>query len=124
MNKKVSYQQAKLLKEKGFDENCESWAYLDDNCMSMTYDSKTCVKVPTIADVVTWLYEKHGIYIHISPHGDDETLFKNCKWWFSIYKDKAYNLLGGSKVTKGIDDFNSIKEAYEAAIDYCLNHIV
>lgn len=109
MNKNVSYQQAKLLKEKGFDENCESWAYLDDNCMSMTYDSKTCVKVPTIADVVSWLYEKHGIWISVEAT-DDFTMF-----FFRFRKKERLRLS---------INFNSPTKAYIAAIDYCLNHIV
>lgn len=78
---------------------------------------------PTIADVVMWLYEKHEIYIHISPHGDYETSLKDCKWWFSIYKDKAYNLQGGSGITEGIESFDSFTEAYEEGIKYVLTNL-
>ena len=112
MNKNVSYQQAKLLKEKGFDENCESWAYLDDNCMAMTYDSKTCVKVPTIAEVVMWLYEKYGIWV-------DVVLSRNEKQFTFMIQSLSFD------ANKFLNEyFNSPTGAYEAAIDYCLNHIV
>lgn len=117
MNKKVSYQQAKLLKEKGFDENCESWAYLDDNCMSMTYDSKTCVKVPTIADVVSWLYEKHGIWITSESYVKRE--WETVTFIYKIFRNGYVDT-----ISRAYLGFNSPTEAYKAAIDYCLNHIV
>lgn len=41
MNIKVSFQIAKLLKERGFDEST----------------------TPTISDTVMWLKEKHGVWI-------------------------------------------------------------
>jgi hypothetical protein len=106
MTTPVSFEIAKLLKEKGF-------RLLPD------FESS----YPTIAEVVVWLYKKHGIYIHISPHGEEEDLFVDCKWWFSIYKDKLFNLIGGSKVTEGIEDFDSPTETYEAAIEYTLNNL-
>lgn len=56
----------------------------------------------TIADVVMWLYEKHGIWVSVYSI-DDSTIFRHC---FS-------NI-----------DFNSPTEAYTAGIKYCLANLL
>ena len=48
MNKEVNFEIAKLLKEKGF---------------RLLPDFKS--SYPTIAEVVMWLYEKHGVWISV-----------------------------------------------------------
>lgn len=131
MNTPVNFELAKLLKKKGFEQ--ESDTYYTTNG-ELKYDSDYPALQPTkpygyydapaITEVVMWLYEKHRIYIHISPHGEEEDLIVDCKWWFSIYKDKLFNLIGGSKVTEGIEDFDSPTKAYEAAIEYTLNKLI
>lgn len=147
MTTPVTFELAKLLKEKLFNNETEHF-YTKPNSKMFGIDehgryypikniskklyrcgehaalnSESVYSAPTIAEVVVWLYKKHGIYIHISPHGEEEDLFVDCKWWFSIYKDKLFNLIGGSKVTEGIEDFDSPTETYEAAIEYTLNNL-
>jgi len=76
MNTLVNFEIAKLLKEKGFDLYCV-WSYWNSELTSRTpgyalEDGTTSQEnywdfdryyAPTIADVVMWLYEKHGIWI-------------------------------------------------------------
>ena len=149
MNTPVSFSIAKLLKEKGFDELCshaykevespilyihqdkkynnsfkKEWQNTVRKNSNMNNATINRYSAPTIGEVVMWLYDNHRIYIHISPHGEEEDLLEDCKWWFSVYKNKLYNLVGGSKVTKGIEDFGSLTEAYEAAIKYTLNNLI
>ena len=124
MNTPVSYKLAKLLKEKGIifeTEICYS------SVTKVTSVSYTEIAAPTIAEVVMWLYEKHGIWISVD--------------WMS--RTKPYNsgfychLRGTNKNlnqdnfvsinnTKepGYEVFNSPTEAYEAGIEYTLNNLI
>ena len=127
MNKEVNFEIAKLLQEKGFDEPC-SHAYKEvespvlyihrdkkynnsfkkewqDSVRKNSHMDNAVIKrysAPTIADVIMWLYEKHGIWIGVG-NIDDSTVFRHC---FS-------NI-----------DFNSPTEAYEAAITYTLTKLI
>ena len=115
MNTPVSFELAKLLKEKGFDGNyfhywnmvnhsgkwkvdTSIWEYTDDY-----------IEAPTIAEVVMWLYEKHEIWISVEA-SDDFTMF--C---FRVRK---------KEVSRLSFNYNSPTEAYEAAIEYTLNKLL
>ena len=130
MTTPVSFEIAKFLKEKGFDKKCNSFYDLISNIeindapLSNYNLTKQSISIPTIAEVVMWLFEKHDVYIHMSPHGDEEELLKECKWWFSIYQNTIYNLRAGCKVTPGLNEYISLPEAYEAAIEYCLTKLI
>ena len=89
MNTPVNFELAKLLKEKGFEEISSNF-YTNPRCKmfgidehgryypiknkakslwisgnAATLDSKHVYYAPTIAEVVMWLYEKHGIWIEV-----------------------------------------------------------
>jgi hypothetical protein len=111
MNTPVSFEIAKLLKEKGFDvkNRTQYQMYGTQNIPQLEpYNDtkwniyKDYYSAPTIADVAMWLYEKHGIWISVDLI-DDSTIFRHS---FS-------NI-----------DFKSPTEAYEAAIDYTLNNLI
>lgn len=67
----VSYEIAKLLKEKGFDENCLYYYYVDNELSSMNEDGKplwmnhnnsifsTCYSAPLKQQVIDWFRDKH-----------------------------------------------------------------
>ena len=61
---------------------------------------------PTIAEVVIWLYEKHGIWIYAK---------RGYGWEFVIEKAETLNNDG---------TFNTPTEAYSAAILYTLNSLI
>ena len=76
---------------------------------------------PTIAEVVMWLYEKHGIWIVINPHKGEDDLGKP----FMEFDPEVWSftnkcILHNTKLLY----FNSPIEAYEAAIEYVLNNLV
>ena len=109
MNTPVSFQMAELLKEKGFDKPLPSICYIKEEynyTSTMVYEvldmNFEYILRPTIAEVVMWLYEKHGIWIGVYDL-DDTTIFRHC---FS-------NI-----------DFNSPTEAYSSAIEYTLNNLI
>lgn len=130
MDAAVSYPLAKLLKEKGFDLECEKGWFLPHPTIAIqkglepnawqlipSHPLLNQIKAPTIAEVVMWLYEKHGIWISvIDTHPVEE------KWEFQI-SVKGKGLVYSSGQYPAIY-FSSPTEAYEAAIVYALNNIV
>lgn len=122
LNNFVDFTTAKLLKEKGFDKICQNlWHFNSSNCIKMPNKNSENFgfSAPTIAEVVMWLYEKHGIWITVYtmdkwlPNGNDrEQLFD-----YSLKQMK----LGLIDIPKKPEEFSSPAEAYEVAIEYCLN---
>lgn len=106
MNTHVNFETAKLLKEKGFDLPSEI-------LLSNEIDYTKHFSTPTIAEVVMWLYEKHGIWITVCVIGAD-----GFGYWLHNQDRKRLNPddQGG--------DFNSPTEAYSAAINYILKNLI
>lgn len=117
MNTPVSFELAKLLKEKGFDEEIDtiydSIGMTDDNYY-LTPNSELVegISAPTIAEVVMWLYEKHGVWISVQP-------ISMHKWKFYLYTNSITSVQNISLV-----EANSPTEAYEAAIEYTLKNLI
>ena len=149
LNKHVDFSTAKLLKEKGFDEQCDyyyehaiteayneqdgysgpfGWEKGETNYQSgfhinnSKYDSSNeawlLCSAPTIAEVVMWLYEKHGIWIRVTPipYSDNITHWR----WEHMPTKYAIRNAGWKKE----EDYMSPMEAYEKAIEYCLNNLI
>lgn len=131
LNKVVGFSTAKLLKENGFDNNCNfgysgeyephhlkliEFGYLQKNSELI----KNVFTAPTIAEVVMWLYEKHGIWISV----------KTIKWNYEHntirfnYNICKFNHNNSSDITDVVYDFNSPTEAYESAIEYTLKNLI
>lgn len=145
MNTPVNFEIAQLLKEKGFDENCfdyytstgglnsDGWGDVlyeqgfgsgePDRMFRFNYSDfnkhqkETCYLCPTIAEVVMWLYEKHGIWV--SVHKATEVKWTNSYFNYGILSPKGtvYSDIGGTKP-------NTPTEAYKAAIKYCLTKLI
>jgi len=136
----VSFPLAKLLKEKGFDEPC-SHAYKEiespvlyihqdkkynnsfkqewQNTMRKNSHMDNAIinrySAPTIAEVVMWLYEKHGVWIVV------DNLIDN-KFYFSHRDTKTNNY--SSRLGCNDEGYELPTEAYEAAIEYCLTKLI
>jgi hypothetical protein len=139
LTKVVDFSTAKLLKEKGFDNVCYSYyenerlykGPFGTTIINSEYGSRPSVKeilnsdfelkcykirkkeyvaAPTIAEVVMWLYEKHGIWVEVI----ETDLFN--KFFFQIKRKDNTRLKNG--------DFNSPTEAYENVIEYVLNNLI
>lgn len=69
----ISFETAKLAKEKGFTEPCENWynfsRLLLENCPQKTYPSNDrkfpSYSAPTQSLLQKWLREKHGIHVTV-----------------------------------------------------------
>lgn len=70
---------------------------------------------PTIAEVIMWLYEKHGIWIVSSCELAENNVSK--EWFWIAIKD-------GEEIGYNYGGYNSPTEAYEAAIEHTLKNII
>jgi len=150
MNKLVKFEIAKLLKEKGFDKPVKNYylqeekgnylhegfedSYWGDNRIVNWNKDVVGIKpfegflsAPTIAEVVMWLYEKHGIWISL----DWMTRIKPYNSGFISHlrgTNKRLNqdnfIVINDTLKPGYEVFNSPTEAYEAAIEYTLNNLI
>jgi glutathione peroxidase-family protein len=69
-----------------------------------------------IMQVIMWLYEKHGIWIHSAPENNEEDIVK---WAFTIQTIDTE-----VRFVRRFSDFNSPTEAYESAIEYTLKNLI
>jgi hypothetical protein len=129
MNTPITFDLARLAKQKGFDEKCNQ-IYYDGTDELREYSHflySRDLKAPTIAEMLMWLYEKHKIWIHV--RGDCEYKFKfEINTWKWYEPEKTYRLgqvvLGTGWLETYSDPFNSPTEAYLAAIEYTLKNII
>lgn len=114
----VSFNTAKLLKEKGFDEYCgyyssdgEYWGYCTYN-----HKGKDYISAPTLQMAIKWLRKAHEIFIR-----PNTSFLYPIRYYCEIfcYGD---NLKTQQDVTT--ENFESPEEACEAAIKYCLENLV
>lgn len=116
METPISFELSKLLKEKGFKQgfgNGQKFYFPDTKELTENHRGDN-YPAPTIAEVVMWLYEKHGIWIAPLP-----TPTK--RFVFGIYRiEKPFELVAGEMKKS----FNSPTEAYEAAIEYVLKNLI
>ena len=132
----VTFEQAKLLKEKGFDIKLKDWwisanphvvkAYYnkfddieskghEEMILSKEHHSESynVLHAPAYEQwqVVEWLRVNHGIWINV-------TIAQETKWEYIIGDIETFDSLYYSPM------FNSPQEAYSAAFDYVLNNLI
>ena len=127
----VSFETAKLLKEKGFNERLFTFYITDEakkegyfQLMAFTDDnidnnhSDHCYLAPTLQMAMKWLREAHNLVIQIEfidflEHGE--------VWLYSVIERKTIKQLTGRD-----EDFteHSYEQACETAIKYCLENLI
>ena len=137
----VSFEVAKLLKEKGFDEKCIS-VYHDGKLQLvsslgifcgegygeqvLTYTNSECewspimISAPTLQMAMKWLREKHNLFIFISTwlrHKDGTV-----QYYYEIrnLNDKDFETIAESTII----EFDSPEKTCEAAIKYSLQNLI
>lgn len=116
----VSFETAKLLKEKGFDWEVHRSYLVNDNCFApadvkdLPY-RKDAIRIPTLQMAMKWLREVHKIVINI---GWGEVFEENYQWWCIILNQNSGEILRENKYHK------TYEEACEAAIKYCLENLI
>lgn len=85
-----------------------------------------CCTAPTIADVITWLYEKHGIWIKMSSEIKGEFWYPEIEICSSnAWENDNIRTIrcSGNKKLRSCW-YKSPTAAYEAAIEYTLNNLI
>jgi len=138
----VTFEQAKLLKEKGFniwvqkhydgyvpDELRCSNGFKMPRCSPQTpeFDYMSLDQVyyaPEQWQVIEWLRIEKGIWIEVTAYDveDDIEQITDEIWHFKCDVMSPKNRKNHSDFVK--DKFNTPQEAYSAAIDYTLNNLI
>lgn len=134
----VSFETAKLLKEKGFDEYCKSVYHVGSICSvaSLGYHDNegygavieekqnsdfgkydNAISAPTLQMAMKWLREEKDVQIEISIVGTD-TWESPTKWMYG-FRCQTKDIIDRRNA-----DFSSYEEACEAAIKYCLENLI
>lgn len=127
----VSFEVAKLLKEKGFDADTEHdmWYVVEkfstgchwNSCtykvgdITREYDEKCCITMPTLQMAMKWLREVH--HLHIIPEISDVSRLNPQYYvviWLTTPKRESYIL----------ELFDSYEEAVGEGIKYCLENLI
>lgn len=126
--KHVIFEQAKWLKEKGFNEDCRAF-YLDGNLETSKHSignyndvkwvrtwrnspNDDIISAPEQHQVVEWLRVNHGIWISVDMvYETTQTGF-----WYSIRQSKEDDKAICS------NEYPTPQEAYSAAFDYIKNN--
>ena len=126
----VSFETAKLLKEKGFNENTEHkiWYVIKqfstgchwNSCTykvgntTREYDDDCCIPMPTLQMAMKWLREMHNIKVNV--------FYNNSNYAIEYFEPNTQTGVGKS-VFIG-DGYDAYEEACEAVIKYCLEHLI
>lgn len=110
----VSFETAKLLKEKGFDGVVQlHYNNLSGKIYSSNPITKNCIKAPTLQMAIKWLREVHKIHIVVYPYGE----YSCDNYQFDVYKNNAL-------IVSKDDGYITYEQATEAAIKYCLKNLI
>ena len=105
----VSFETAKLLKEKGFDWECKTRKFYPEP--EYDVESPNGVYAPTLQMAMKWLREVHDAIVNVFYDKDEE------KWCAEHYR-----MLIGDYTLIGY--YRTYEEACEAAIKYCLENLI
>lgn len=124
----VSFDIAKLLKEKGFDWECISY-YVDDEPYDVKYSfcgetnsdwESRCCSAPTLQMAMKWLREVHNLVVN--PVTTSAGTRAYGEWEADIY----YRDSGIDATVNACGHIygETYEEAVETAIKYCLEHLI
>ena len=126
----VSFEIAKLLKEKGFySEDCFAFykkngeiGFLQTFGDIVDYDSETCVIAPTHQMAMKWLREVHNIGIFPTTFYRHTATFDGHNYGCTLVNLKTFDVIGDIEDCTFPAD--SYEETCEAAIKYCLENLI
>ena len=127
----VSFETAKLLKEKGFDSDVRQYYYFDDEdkqehlCHDDREDNpndfgEDYYSAPTHQMAMRWLRDK-GVYIHVEPYiaiNTESYELKGYKPWITTLKINSRTKIGSELYV------NFYEEAVEKALKYSLEELL
>ena len=125
----VSFETAKLLKEKGFDEDCRAFYVIGEESLRFTFYSMKYnnnlylhpikVSAPTLQMAMKWLREMYNINIetYVIKNYDK----KICEYTYTIMD---LNFPGSDDGIDCCNQYKTYERACEVAIKYCLEHLI
>ncbi len=122
----ISFETAKLLKEKGFDEYCGYYSSDGEYCGYCVYNhrGKDYISAPTLQMTMKWLREVHNIHINIDIHW---LHFANQNgWMYTITKilENGTDYIDSKGDENDKTFYSSYEESCEEAIRYCLENLI
>lgn len=115
----VSFEAAKLLKEKGFDKDCFRYAenkeIYESGDWSVANVTGGCIGVPTLQTAMKWLRDEHKAYIMI-----DRSFSMEDSWHYCICVNDDFDNL----IQQETQPHRKYEEFCEAAIKYCLKNLI
>lgn len=135
MKEYTEYDLSRLLKHKGFDlETVHYW--FDGGTVSVptrrgdgllynwnAYASHLRISAPSYTQAINWFLNRHGIWITVYPLG----VGYYCYQLYTVKKrdDPKEKIVQLEKDSVAYDElFDTPQEAYSAAFDYILNHLI
>lgn len=134
----VSFETAKLLKEKGFDEECFAYYYVmphktviaydkdfpKNSDLSLIYTNLEFGSLPTLQMAMKWLREVYNLHIITLPYAPIDR---------PPYHPGEADIVYIGQIFKGIIPIDKVgrsiiklspEETYEVAIKYCLEKLI
>ena len=143
----VSFEVAKLLKDKGFNEHCFCINYplskgghhsiilpnlLNNSMIPFIDEYKFCrykedfITIPTLQMAMKWLRKVHNLHVDSSIYtdtdGDSEHEYTYTYWDWLIFNSESGRRIAEPQI--GCGRYDSYEQACEAAIKYCLEHLI
>lgn len=122
----VSFETAKLLKEKGFDEYCgyynsdgEYWEYRVYNHRGEYY-----ISAPTLQMAMKWLREKHHLHIEIRITNHSMSDMVNVIKYYWVMANTETGKWCDESTVYTVKAFDKSEEAEEDAIRHALEKLV
>ena len=125
----VSFETAKLLKEKGFNQQSD-WGYdKDGRCVEMIDYPSILPEYYgyTLQTIIKWLRDVHNLFIEIQCYGVDANEKAHFEYSYIVYEQAIYKSIAAIPALdwrKGKSQFIRYEEAEEAAIKYCLENLI
>jgi hypothetical protein len=129
----VSFEVAKFLKEKGFNERLFTFYTTDEakkegyfELMAFTDDkidnnhSDHCYLAPTLQMAMKWLREVHGLHISLEPYYDYDSMHVVFLAFVQNVAD-VHEFMDGRK---NVASHPNAEKSYELAIKYCLENLI
>ena len=122
----VSFEIAKLLKEKGFDWETHRSYLVNDNVfipgdITNVPLRKDAIRIPTLQMAMKWLRKVHHYYIQVML--DSWACGGHLGYYVIIQKtDSEFEIMLADKTDKVF--YDEPEEACEAAIKYCLENLI
>ena len=118
----VSSEVAKLLREKGFDQNCATY-YLDGQVWRHYYGEvipkgKQIYAAPTQTVAMKWLRKEHNILLFLLPAQENGKLVYLVEVWTWNKEEGIYESTYAPMPRK------EPEQAVEAALKYCLKNLI